>query len=121
MKRTKNAVFAAFNAAIVSEFAAAGIRPARPLSWHEATPEFEIQTRAGLYTFHHGMNVDPDDKRPLNFCEVMGRFHDPAKASAFVDCNPYSGKWNHNAPLYIPTVEQAREHASAIITRILSV
>lgn len=121
MKRTKNAVFAAFNAAIVSELAAVGIHPARALSWHELTPEFEIHSRAGIYTFHHGLNVDPDDKRPFNFCEVMGRFRDPKKASVFTDCNPFSGKWNHHAPVYIPTVEQACEHATAIVTRILSV
>jgi len=122
MKRNTNAVFKAFNDAIVSELAAAGITPARPLSWHEETLEFEIETPAGKYTFHHGLNVDPDDKRPLNFLEVMGWFEDPALARAHgVNCNQFNGKWNHDAPSHVAEEAEARTHAFAIITRILSI
>ena len=122
MKRNTNAVFKAFNAAIVSELEAVGITPARPLSWHEETPEFEIDTPAGKYIFHHGMNHDPDDHRPLNFLEVMGRFTEPARARARgIDCNPHTGKWNHYAPDGITTPAEARTQAFAIVTRILSV
>lgn len=123
MKRNTNAVFKAFNDAIVSELAAAGITPTRPLSWHEDTPEFEIETAAGKYTFHHGLNVDPDDKRPLNFLDVFGRFEDPARARALgIDCNQFNGKWNHaEGTGYVATVEEASQLASAIVTRILSV
>lgn len=122
MKRNKNSVFKAFNDQIVSELAAAGIQPHGPLSWHPETPEFLIDTPAGLYRFHHGLNVDPDDRRPLNFLEVMGRFEDPDRARTHgVDCNQFNGKWNHDAPLYVATEEEARRHASAIFTRILSI
>jgi hypothetical protein len=121
MKRNTNAVFKAFNAAIVSELAAAGITPARPLSWHEETPEFEIETPAGKYTFRHGLNVNPDDKRPLNFLEVFGRFEDPARARDLgINCNQFNGKWNHDAPSYVATVREAETHAFTIVSRILS-
>ena len=122
MKRNTNAVFKAFNAAIVSELAEAGIKPARPLSWHEQTPEFEIDTPAGKYVFHHGLNPDPDDKRPLNYLEVMGRFQDPSRARAHgVNCNQFNGKWNHDAPLHVATVREAELHAFTITSRILSI
>lgn len=122
MKRNTNAVFKAFNDAIVSELANAGITPARQLSWHEQTPEFEIDTPAGKYTFFHGLNPDPDDKRPLNYLEVMGRFEDPVRARAHgVNCNQFNGKWNHDAPLHVATEADARTHAFTIVTRILSV
>lgn len=122
MKRNTNAVFKAFNDAIVSELAAVGIHPAGPLSWHPETPEFVIETRGGTYRFHHGLNVDPEDKRPLNFLDVFGRFDEPDCAKKFVDCNPYSGKWNHaEAVGYVATVAEAQKLATSIVTRILSV
>lgn len=122
MKRNTNAVFKAFNDTVVSELAAAGVTPARPLPWHEATPEFEIETRAGKYSFHHGLNIDPDDKRPLNFLNVFGRFEDPAKARAVVDCNPHNGKWNHaEGTGYVATTKEAAQLAKYIVNRILSI
>ena len=127
MKRNTNAVFKAFNDTIVSELAAAGITPT-PLSWlsgRKGTPEFEIETRAGKYTFHHGRSIVLGDKRPLTFnpISVFGRFEDPAKARALgIDCNPYSGKWNHaEGTGYVATAEKAAQLAKYIVSRILSI
>lgn len=122
MKRNTNAVFKAFNDTIVSELAAAGVTPARPVSYHKATPEFEIETKAGKYTFHHGMNIGLGSNRPSNFLDVFGRFEDPAKARAFVDCGPYSGKWNHAEGVgYVATTQEAAQIAKGVVARILAI
>lgn len=119
MKRNTNAVFKAFNDQICADFLAAGLTPS-PLSWHPETPVFTVPTVAGDYVCHHGMNVDPNDRRPLNYLNVFGKFKDPKAAAQIVDSNPFNGKWNHaEEVLYVPTVEEARSLASSIVTRIL--
>lgn len=47
----------------------------------------EIETIAGRYTFEADPVAD-------GFCTVFGRFAEPSRAKAHVDCNPFSGKWN---------------------------
>ena len=115
MKRNKNAVVAAFNAALVEEFAAVGIVPS---SYEDGLPEFTIKTRGGTYVCRpEGL----PGKDSLNYIGAFGRFSDPARAYKLVDCNPFSGKWNFNGHGHVATEDQAREIATSIITRILTV
>lgn len=119
MKRNTNAVYAAFKATFESTLQEQGIEPSGVVPWHPCTPEFTLDTKAGKYTCHVGPNLTGDGSKPLNFCSVMGRFHDPAKAHRHVDCNPYTGKWNFDGNGYIPAVEQAEALARGIVERIL--
>ena len=118
MKRNKNAVVAAFNAALLEEFATVDIVPSGECSYIPGLPEFTIETRAGTYICR------PEDlpgKDSLNFIGVFGRFSEPARAYKPVDCNPYSGKWNFNGYGHVATEDHAREIATSIVTRILTV
>lgn len=119
MKRNTNAVYTAFKATFESTMQEHGIEPSTGVPWHPCTPEYDIETRAGKYTCHVSPNLTSEGPRPLNFCSVHGRFHDPAKAHRHVDCNPYTGKWNFDGNGYIPTVEQAAALAKGIAERIL--
>ncbi len=119
MKRSTNKVFAAFNTAFAEALHTAGVQPSGPLPWHPETPEYTVETKAGKYTCHISPNLTDIESKPLNFCSVMGRFEEPARAHKHVDCNPYTGKWNFDGNGYIATEEQARELAQNIATRIL--
>ena len=46
---------------------------------------WEINTKAGVIEFTCYSDW------------IAGRFADPVAAKKLVDCNPYSGKWNHHA------------------------
>lgn len=119
MKRNTNAVYTAFKATFKSTMQEHGIEPSTGVPWHPCTPEYDIETRAGKYTCYVSPSLTSEGPRPLNFCSVMGRFHEPAKAHKHVDCNPYTGKWNFDGNGYIPTVEQAETLGRGIAERIL--
>lgn len=115
MKHNSNAVAGAFRDTITASFAAAGIKGS-PLSWHPETPEFAVQTKVGEYKCHVSVTLgDP----ALNFCSLMGYFRDAKEAAKVVDCNPFTGKWNFDGNGYIPSVEEAKQLAHGIVTRIL--
>lgn len=116
MKRNKNSVVRAFEEAFTAFLATHGVVPLRSLSWHEATPEFKIQTAAGDYTFHYSPQLG---ERPCNFISVFGRFDNAAEARKLVDCNPFTGKWNFEGLGHIPDEDQARAHANSIARHIL--
>lgn len=118
MKRNTNAIFTAFNDQFDADMRAAGC-PEAPLSYFPATPVFTIMTKAGEYTCEHGSNLDPDDRHPLNFLDVFGRFKDPKAGYTLTDCNPYSGKWNFQGIGQVSTEAEARRLASDITARIL--
>lgn len=121
MKRNRNATVKAFEDAFASYLAAHGVTPARQLPWHEETPEFEIETAAGKYTFHPEPQIG-DAKhgiKPLNFVGVFGRFDNPGEARKIADCNPYSGKWNFDGNGHVATEEEAAALARNIARRIL--
>jgi hypothetical protein len=118
MKRNTKAVVAAFERAFIAKLAASGIMPARQLPWHEETPEFEVETKAGKYTFHHDPQIGP---RPLNFIGVKGRFHEPARAKQVVNCNPFSGKWNWEGIGYVPTEDQSAALGASIARQIIRI
>jgi hypothetical protein len=52
--------------------------------------DFVLQTKAGTLTLHATEN------RLDGVGTVFTRFDDPKAARQFVDCNPFSGKWNHH-------------------------
>lgn len=51
---------------------------------------FALQTKAGRLTLR------PTENMTEGLGTVFGRFDDPEAARQLVDCNPYSGKWNHH-------------------------
>jgi hypothetical protein len=51
---------------------------------------FSLQTKAGC------LNLTPEENRTLGLGTLFTRFDDPATARQIVDCNKYSGKWNHH-------------------------
>jgi len=58
-----------------------------------ATPvgeEFVLVTKAGKLKLH------PSDWDGEEIGTVFGRFDDPDVARQLVDCNRFSGKWNHH-------------------------
>lgn len=116
MKRNKNSVVQAFEEAFTAFLAKHGVVPLRNLSWHEATPEFQIQTAAGAYTFHYDPQIG---EKPLNFIGVKGRFNNATEARKLVDCNPFTGKWNFEGIGHVPDEDQARAHAHNIARHIL--
>jgi hypothetical protein len=71
-----------------------------------------LQTKAGRLMLH------PDDFDGEGVGTVFSRFDDPQTARQFVDCNRFSGKWNHH---YFNgwTVETAIADLSAQLRRML--
>lgn len=114
MKQNTQKVTKAFNDAIVSELAAAGIKPSGTVSYSNETPEYTVETRAGPYVFHPWPILGS-----YYMMGIAGRFTDPIKARKVVDCNSHNGKWNFHEG-YIATVEEAKQRATSIVTRILS-
>jgi hypothetical protein len=51
---------------------------------------FILTTKVGTLTLH------PTENRAEGLGTVFGRFDDPKAARQLVDCNPFSGKWNHH-------------------------
>jgi len=51
---------------------------------------FTIQTKAGVLRLH------PDENHTSGPGTVFTRFDDPQAARQIVDCNQFSGKWNHH-------------------------
>lgn len=49
-----------------------------------------LQTKAGALTLH------PTENLTEGLGTVFTRFDNPQAARQLVDCNPYSGKWNHH-------------------------
>ena len=54
------------------------------------TYRFTLQTKAGVLRLH------PDENRTSGPGTVFTRFDDPQAARQIVDCNKFSGKWNHH-------------------------
>ncbi len=52
--------------------------------------EFILQTKAGRLKLH------PSEYEGEELGTVFARFDDPQAARQFVDCNRFSGKWNHH-------------------------
>jgi len=52
--------------------------------------DFTLQTKAGTLTLH------PDSNDTIGLGTVFARFVDPNAARQLVDCNRFSGKWNHH-------------------------
>jgi len=72
-----------------------------------------LRTRAGRLVFH------PTGHRGEGLGTVFGRFDEPEAARRLVDCNPFSGKWNHH---YFGgwTVESAIADLSAEFGKVLA-
>ena len=73
--------------------------------------EFAIQTKVGLL---HLLVTENTTTGPGT---VFTRFDDPKAASAIVDCNPHSGKWNHF--YFEGTVEYAIESLSLLLKQVM--
>lgn len=56
-------------------------------SWHD----FTIPTKAGSYQCSPGCHCEGG-----GYGDLMGKFESVDLARTFVDCNPFSGKWNHH-------------------------
>ena len=82
------------------------------LSARQEGDEFVLQTRAGRLRLH------PDSHDDDGLGTVFGRFDDPEAARQIVDCNPFSGKWNHH---YFQgwTVETAIDDLAARLRKVL--
>jgi hypothetical protein len=52
--------------------------------------DFCLHTKAGLLRIHPTANLT------IGLGTVFARFDDPQAVRQFLDCNPYSGKWNHH-------------------------
>lgn len=52
--------------------------------------DFILQTKAGR------LKLRPSDYEGEVLGTVYTRFDDPQAARGLVDCNPFSGKWNHH-------------------------
>jgi len=74
---------------------------------------FTLQTKAGKLTLH------PCENETIGLGTVFSRFDDPQAARQLVDCNPFSGKWNHH---YFDgwTVETALDDLSAQMRRVMA-
>lgn len=53
--------------------------------------DFTVATKAGSYHCSPDCHCEGD-----GYGDLMGRFDSVDLARQFVDCNPYSGKWNHH-------------------------
>lgn len=75
--------------------------------------DFILQTKAGRLKLH------PSDYEGESLGTVFARFDDPQAAMRLVDCNPFSGKWNHH---YFDgwTVETAIDDLSAQLSGVLA-
>jgi hypothetical protein len=73
--------------------------------------DFILQTRVGPLRLH------PSDDESEEVGTVFSRFDDPQAARQLVDCNRFSGKWNHH---YFNgwTVETAIADLSAQLRRV---
>ncbi len=73
---------------------------------------FTLETKAGLLRLH------ADAHQTEGLGTVFTRFDDPKAARQVVDCNPFSGKWNHH---YFSgwTVEAALADLSTQLQRVL--
>jgi hypothetical protein len=73
---------------------------------------FVLQTKAGRLTLY------PNVYGSNELGTVFARFDDPKAARQIVECNPYSGKWNHH---YFDgwTVETATDDFTARLRRVL--
>jgi hypothetical protein len=54
------------------------------------TYRFTVQTKAGILRLH------PDENQTSGPGTLFTRFDDPAAGRRLVDCNQFSGKWNHH-------------------------
>ncbi len=74
---------------------------------------FVLQTGAGRLV------LSPVEHRGEGLGTVFGRFDDPQAARRLVDCNPFSGKWNHH---YFGgwTAETAIADLSAELRKVMS-
>ncbi len=52
-----------------------------------------METRAGLLRL---IVEQHDGRKPGGPGTVYARFEDPKRATEYVVCNPFSGKWNHH-------------------------
>jgi hypothetical protein len=73
--------------------------------------DYILQTKAGRLVLH------PSDYEGEEVGTVFSRFDDPEAARQLVDCNRFSGKWNHH---YFNgwTVESAIADLSAQLRRV---
>lgn len=76
--------------------------------------QFVLHTKAGRLILHPVENIGIEGPGT-----VFGRFDDPKAARQFVDCNPFSGKWNHH---YFggTTVKKAVADLEAELRRVLA-
>ena len=83
------------------------------LAARQKEDEFIMQTRVGRLTLH------PVEHGKEELGTVFARFEDPEAAHEIVDCNPFSGKWNHH---YFGgwTVETAISDLSAQLRMVLA-
>ena len=74
--------------------------------------DFTLQTKAGTLTIH------PNSNDTIGLGTVFARFDDPHAARQLVDCNRFSGKWNHH---YFDgwTVETAINDLSVQLKKVL--
>ena len=60
------------------------------LAAQQEEDEFVLETRVGRLRLH------PSVHQEEGLGTVFGRFDAPEKARQLVDCNRFSGKWNHH-------------------------
>jgi hypothetical protein len=82
------------------------------LSARQEGDEFVLETKAGRLRLHPSANQEE------GLGTVFGRFDDPEAARKLVDCNRFSGKWNHH---YFEgwTVETAIDDLAARLRKVL--
>ena len=78
----------------------------------EGEDEFVLETKAGRLRLH------PDSHDDMGLGDVFGRFDAPEAARHLVDCNPFSGKWNHH---YFDgwTIETAIDDLTSRLRKVL--
>jgi hypothetical protein len=76
------------------------------------TYRFTLETKAGRLRLH------PTENTTSGPGTVFTRFDDPDAARHLVDCNPFSGKWNHH--YFDGTVDNAIENLTYWLRRVLA-
>ena len=60
------------------------------LGAEQVEDRFILQTKVGE------LSLRPEPNRAVGLATVFTRFDNPQAARQFVQCNPFSGKWNHH-------------------------
>lgn len=83
------------------------------------TPKFSLKTKAGELLITLDTTKDFNGRSSKSVISLYGRFSDPNRGKSFVDCNPFSGKWNWHWYAHDNTVEYFLDNVIYDINKVL--